>query len=701
MTGELATGPEPSLSGIVVLERADRLAVSVCGSLLAELGATVLQVGPDVSDPDLNEVALAKARRVSRLGKIPVALDLAQPGGQSGWRALVARADIVLLAPDGAQDAELVATECRNRIVCALSSFGLDAPAGTPRLAETGLQAVGGMMGTTGAPGGPPERANVPLVEMFTALNAATTILAALRTGDRAMLDIAGFDSALALLTTYLANVAQGRGRGYRIGCRHHLCSPWNAYRTADGWIQLCSTTDEQWRTILHLTGRPDLDGDPRFANNARRVENSAAVDQVIEDWAVRLSADQAVRSLLAAGLPVGAVRTLPDLLADPDLAARGMVANSGGSDLRPGSFLGSTAVTNRPAMEPALVLASLEPARPHADEAKPAGTKPLSGIRVIEIGPYTAGPLAGRYLADLGAEVIKVEPGGGEVSRAWTPQFAGYSGYFANCNVGKASVVLDLKSGPDRERFFDLVRTADVLLENLRPGALDKLGLGPHNLRELAPRLVYCSVSGFGRDGGPRPALDSVVQAEAGLMWLVGEGGRPQRVGTSMADQGAALAAPLRILAALRSRDISGQGCEVDVSMQDVLAWAIGLAWPDGAPALAPWAEIAVQDGWIVARQGGDAVGPVLGEPGALSRDEAVSRLRRAGIEAVGVLELDEVFAHEAVLRRGLVQYADPDGARVPVLSSPHRVGGPLPVGDLPGAPGSDGERIFRPASA
>ncbi|HEY0571199.1 MAG TPA: CoA transferase, partial [Enterovirga sp.] len=535
----------PSLSGVVVVERADRLAVSVCGSLLAELGATVLQVPGARHDIGLTEAARAKAARFTAAGKIPITLDLAQEDAPAAWQRLVERADIVLIGFERPEDTGLLAREGHRRTVCALSAFGADAPAGTPDGGETVLQAIGGMMAATGMRGGAPERANVPIVEMFTALNAAVAILAALRTGGRALLDIAAFDSAIAMLTTYASTVQQGRAEGYRLGCGHHLCSPWNVYRAADGWIQLCSTTDEQWHTILRLIGRDDLDADPRFAGGGARLTNAAAVDEVIGSWTMARSAEEAVEVFLGAGLPTGRVRTVSQLIGDPDLSARGMVARedlAGRIELRPGSFLSTSPGApraergNSAPTDPDAVLAAHGPAAIRPDGTAPAGVKPLQGIRVVEIGPYTAGPLAGRYLADLGAEVIKVEPPGGESSRSWLPQFGGHSGYFANCNAGKASVVLDLKSSPDRERFLDLVRTADVLAESLRPGALDKLRLGPDDLLRLMPGLIYCSLSGFGRAAGARPALDTVVQAEAGMMWLVGQGDRPQRVGVSIA---------------------------------------------------------------------------------------------------------------------------------------------------------------------
>jgi crotonobetainyl-CoA:carnitine CoA-transferase CaiB-like acyl-CoA transferase len=698
------TASRSTLSGVVVLERADRPCVSICGSLLADLGATVLHVPGAGRDIDLSASALARMQRRAVSGKAHItALN-----DVSSWQQLVERADIVLLAPQDSDERDWLAQESGRRIVCAFSSFGIDAPAETYHAGESALQAAGGMMAATGTQGGAPERANVPIIETFAGLNGATAILAALRLGKSTLLDIATFDGAVALLSTFVSTIVAGRGDGYRIGCGHHLCSPWNVYRAADGWVQLCSATDTHWRSIAQLLARDDLGDDPRFAKSKDRLKNTAMVDQIIGDWIAERSADEAVRLLLSSGLPAGWVRTVPQIVCDAELRARGMVIEDGPPDNstpRVGSFISASAGETRSEQSSAAnvdeILAGLGQKTIHAEGTASAGAAPLAGIRVVEIGAYTAGPLAGRYLADLGAEVIKIESPGGEVSRGWLPQFGEHSGYFVNCNLGKVSVVLDLKNPADHARFVDLVRTADVLLESLRPGALNKLGLGPDKLLQISPRLIYCSLSGFGRAAGSRPALDSVVQAEVGMMWLVGQGGRPQRVGVSIADQAAAHAGPLLILAALRRREASGVGGLIDLSMQDVLAWATGLAWPDGDAALAPWTVLEAADGWIIARDSPPAEA-IVARAKTLTRNAAVAHLQQCGIEAVGVLEMGEALAHEAIRRRNLVQFVEVEGgAKVPVLSSPHRIGLLASRERLPSPAGADTARILERLSA
>ena len=201
----------------------------------------------------------------------------------------------------------------------------------------------------------------------------------------------------------------------------------------------------------------------------------------------------------------------------------------------------------------------------------KPA-TGALSGLRVLDLTRVLAGPFCTMMLADMGAEVIKIEqPGRGDDTRHFAPFRNGESAYYMNLNRGKQGVTLDLKAG--RELFLDLVKTADVVVENYRPGTMDKLGLGYDTLKAVNPRLVYAAVSGFG-DTGPyrlRPGYDIIAQAMGGLMSTTGwPGGEPTRSGTAMADVLAGLSVTIGLLAALRHRDATGEGQKVDVALVD-----------------------------------------------------------------------------------------------------------------------------------
>ncbi len=196
----------------------------------------------------------------------------------------------------------------------------------------------------------------------------------------------------------------------------------------------------------------------------------------------------------------------------------------------------------------------------------------PLDDVTVLDLSHALAGPFASTMLGDFGARIIKVEPPSGDIARAWGPPFYGTEpSYFVSLHRNKRSVVIDFKHAEGRALFFRLLERADVVLENYRVGVLDKLGLGYEAGRARNPRIIYCSVSGFGQTGPyrDRAALDLIVQAESGMMSVTGEeGGRGVRCGVSIADMTAGMYAAFGIMAALRAREKTGRGQHVDVSM-------------------------------------------------------------------------------------------------------------------------------------
>lgn len=210
-----------------------------------------------------------------------------------------------------------------------------------------------------------------------------------------------------------------------------------------------------------------------------------------------------------------------------------------------------------------------------HEPSSPPSGARgPLAGIRILDLSRVLAGPYCTTLLYELGADILKIEqPGHGDDTRAFPPFQNGESVYFASINRGKRSLALDLRNADDRVIFEKLLEKADVLVENFRPGAMDKLGYGEAALRQRIPSLIYCSISGFGHTGpySKLPAYDLVVQALGGMISINGpEGGDGMRLGISLGDLGAGLFAALAISAALYERRASGQGRFIDIGMLD-----------------------------------------------------------------------------------------------------------------------------------
>lgn len=265
------------------------------------------------------------------------------------------------------------------------------------------------------------------------------------------------------------------------------------------------------------------------------------------------------------------------------------------------------------------------------------ASSAPLAGITILDLTHVLAGPFCSTILADLGADVIKVErPGIGDDTRAFPPFQDGRSGYFATLNHSKRSIALDLKNAADAEIFERLLAKSDVLLENYRPGVMDRLGYGWETLQKSFPRLIYGAVSGYGQTGPERlkPAYDMVVQARGGVMSITGEEGRdPVRAGASIGDIVAGLYLSQGILAALYDREQTGRGRMIDIAMLDcqlaILEHAIAITnvtgtapGPCGArhPAITPFETFHAEDGLFVIAAGNDVLfaklADVLGHP-------------------------------------------------------------------------------------
>ncbi len=250
----------------------------------------------------------------------------------------------------------------------------------------------------------------------------------------------------------------------------------------------------------------------------------------------------------------------------------------------------------------------------------------PLSGVTILDLTHVLAGPFCSTTLLDLGAHVIKVErPVTGDDTRAFPPFIEGQSAYFAALNAGKQSIALDLKSQPDRAIFEALLARADILLENYRPGVMDRLGYGYDILHAKHPRLIYGAVSGFGHTGpdAAKPAYDMVVQARGGVMSITGEeGGPPVRVGASIGDIVAGMYLAQGVLAALYAREKTGEGAKIDIAMLDAqipiqehalaITTATGQApKPTGArhPTITPFSTFRTADGFVVIAAGNDAL--------------------------------------------------------------------------------------------
>ncbi|MEM1390032.1 MAG: CoA transferase [Pseudomonadota bacterium] len=331
----------------------------------------------------------------------------------------------------------------------------------------------------------------------------------------------------------------------------------------------------------------------------------------------------------------------------------------------------------------------------------------PLSGLKVIELAHVMAGPACGRLLSDLGADVIKLERPGGEDSRHMAPPYLGSdSAAYVMMNRGKRDICVDLKTETGKRILLDLVKDADILIENFRKGTMDRLGLGYERLSTLNPRLIYCEISGYGRSGpmADEGGFDLMAQAMAGLMSFTGESPErpPVKVGAPVGDIGAGMLATIGVLAALQERQISGQGQRVDTSLfeaalfQTLWQSAIYLASGDVPQAMGsahpldgPYQAFETGDDWIVIGAANQAnwmrlikvmevetLGTdqrFIDNPARMTNlaalideltpvfktDTAESWLKRladGGVPAAPILSMDKVLSHPQTLARNMI---------------------------------------------
>ncbi|NNE86630.1 MAG: CoA transferase [Silicimonas sp.] len=348
----------------------------------------------------------------------------------------------------------------------------------------------------------------------------------------------------------------------------------------------------------------------------------------------------------------------------------------------------------------------------------------PLSGIKVVELARVLAGPWAGQTLADLGAQVVKVEAPAGDDTRAWGPPWVERAGdktsaYFHSTNRGKSSVIADFTTEEGRAQVRDLVADADVLIENFKVGGLKKFGLDYESLSAINPRLIYCSITGFGQDGpyASRAGYDFVIQGMSGLMSVTGEpDGQPQKVGVAFTDIFTGLYSVIAIQAALHQRQTTGRGQHIDMALLDTAVAVManqGMNYlasgkppsrmGNAHPNIVPYQVFDCADGWIIIATGNDGqfrrlcavlkldvlaevedyrtnsdrienrdvlIKTLMNATRQWSKADLLTACEAAGVPAGPINDMAEVYGDPQVLARGMV--ADDEG--VPVVRGPFR---------------------------
>jgi formyl-CoA transferase len=753
-----------ALEGVVVVELAQSLAGELAGSLLADLGATVLKVEPREGSP-LRRRGPSIAGEDSlyfqseNRGKYSVVAELDELSREPWLAKLLASADAIVedlgpgrlesfgLAPDSllAKNAHLA--------ILRISPFGQTGPLAGERGDDRIAQAFSGMQFATGFPDRPPIPVTVPLAEAWSAILGAGTLLMAIfharRSGHGQVVDIGLYQTALRMQEDVVIRHHKTGAVASRMGTESATVVPANVYPTRDGgFIALSGAGDQPFARLCEAIGAPEAVKDPRFATSAARLANRAAADELVRSWVVKHDLADVETRFTKAGVAGTAVRSVDEIIDDAHVRARRsalpLKSSSGRDFLAPAPTPRFSRTSARdPVAAPrlgehtAIVRASVERLtarlRPDVRSASAPGAGALAGVRVLDLSQWLAGPAAAALLGDFGAEVVMVELPATGTASIDGPGSRGVG--FPVTNRNKRSITLDVRSPRGREVFLELVRLSDVIIENFRPGTLERWNLGPAELHAVNPRLVLLRSSGFGQSGPytARAAFNPVGLAFGGMTYLNGFPDRPPcRDGVTAGDYSTALFNVLGVLAALLRRDLDGQGQVVDTAMfecalrltGDLLAVRGALnirreraagdspLYPssltveavDGrfvAASAAGWGEFAE----ALARLGRPRVDEPVGVreeiaklAGAIAADEAARALRRAGLAASVVNSVADLVQEPHLWSRGdLVRRSDPEMGEivmqgiVPILS---RTPGRLT--DWSRRPGSDNEVVL-----
>jgi formyl-CoA transferase len=759
-----------ALDGIVVVEVATSPAGELAGGLLADLGATVIKVeprdgsplrrrGPSIAGED--SLAFQSENR----GKYSVVAELHELASEAWLAKLLASADALVedLGPGRLESAglspdSLLARNARLAML-RISPFGQTGPLAAERGDDRIAQAFSGMQFATGFPDRPPIPVTVPLAEAWSAILGTGALLMAIfharRSGHGQVVDIGLYQTALRMQEDVVIRYHQTGAVASRMGTESATVVPANVYPTRDGgFIALSGAGDQPFARLCEAIGAPDAVKDPRFATSAARLANRAAADALVRAWVVQHDLADVEARFTKAGVAGTAVRSVDEILGDAHVKARRstlpLKSSSGRDFLAPAPTPrfsrtpGADAVSApRLGEHGAIVRESVERlvVRPRPSVA-PTGARPagagggagaLGGVRVLDLSQWLAGPAAAALLGDFGAEVIMVElPTTGPASIDG-PGSRGVG--FPVTNRNKRSITLDVRSPSGRKVFLELVRLSDVIVENFRPGTLERWSLGPAELHAINPRLVILRSSGFGQTGPytARAAFNPVGLAFGGMTYLNGFPDRPPcRDGVTAGDYSTALFNVVGTVAALLRRDVDGEGQVVDTAMYecalrltgDLLAVrsALGIRRERAAgdsPLYPASPTIEAVDGRFVAvsSPGWGDIADALGrlgrlrtdDParareelaklvGTLAADEAVRVLRQAGLAASTVNSVADLIREPHLWSRGdLVKRSDPEAGEivmqgvVPILSrTPGRLTG------WSRRPGSDNEAVL-----
>jgi crotonobetainyl-CoA:carnitine CoA-transferase CaiB-like acyl-CoA transferase len=638
--------------GITILELATGIAGPYAAMLLADQGADVIKIEPPAGDPARAVLGF----RVWNRGKRSVLAGMESPEGRETIRRLAGGVDVLVadFAPGRAEsldlDYESLARDNPGLVYCHLPPFGEAGPHANRPADDALVAAVGGVAGGQPSAAGNPVFVVIPVSSYGAALLAAGAISVALRareaTGRGQKTVVSWLAGALSMATGSLVGVEGGflSPLGLvSLARQPQGASPvYRLYRAADDWLFIACGNSTFWGKFCIALDMAELVSDPRFENAPWGITNfqdRAALYEIVAPVIGSKPRAHWLRLFEEFDVPAAPVQGRADFINDPQVVHNGMRIEIDDPEVgrtvqmgipiafgrTPGAIRGPAPALGEHTRE-----MRVSPARRRDRTSAANGPRhALEGVRVVDLTNYIAGSLCGMMLADYGADVVKVESLEGDSFRTFGLGFMGW-------NRGKRSVALDLKREEGRNILRELAARADVVVENFRYGVAERLGADYETLAPRNPRLVYCTIAGFGVDGpyAGKPAFDPLFQARSGAMAAQGGPGQPPVfLSAAITDYSAALLATYGITAALFERERSGQGQRVVTSLTNatIAGQSGSFIFYEGAPPepqggpdfLGPSAIVRsyqAADGWLMlacrSEEHWTALARVLGRP-------------------------------------------------------------------------------------
>ena len=691
-------------------------AAGFCGRLFVHAGAEVVRVEgavPPVTDAWVSERAMEVFLHT---GKRRVTFSDA-----ATLKRLAADADVVV-AEGMPDELEALGWDSLDGIRVAITPFGMTGPRRQWHASASVLQAMAGQTYLMGDPGVAPLNLPGHYTEyqsgQYGYIAAAACLHAIDKSGasPRRSIDISMLETLMSLsqMTTVMWTCS-GRVR-MRHGSNYGVLYPANLFPCADGWFHITATA-RFWGAFTRMLERPELEHDPRFATSPARTENQAALDEIIFEVLGQKTRAEIQRLGQAARVPTGALKDLDEVLVDPHLSERefwrtveGMRVpslgfrfrdeRSGGRDWEPAPAANAGSTRRR------------DLTRARAEGSLPVDKGPLAGVRILDLTHVWAGPLGTRILGDLGADVVKVERPTGRGGVAGLPGAGNYlggergadpwnrQGTFVKLNRNKKSLAIDLKQPEGRRVFLDLVRVADVVIENFSARSMPALDLGYDVLRAANEKIIYVSMPGYGRTGpySDRVAYGPSVEAMTGLNAVMGYSpAEPRNTAVALPDPIGGVTAAAAVVTALNRREATGRGAFVERSMHEAGVSLLGeflverqlggdprpMGNAHPAHAYSDVLRIRGEDEWIAVTCRTEAERATLEEildGNATDHDkhDLTARLQAAGIAAGPVTIAPDILADPQVSdRRFFVRLEREDLPSTPMPGSPMVIDG------------------------